>query len=181
MNINKRLYWKFSTPDGFTLFEVIVVIFVIGILGVVALDRYYKLLVDVERTSMEHDLGVMRSAISMQVANFYIQGDSASLKALIGSNPIDLLKDKPDNYVGRFSVAEVEKIAPGSWFFDPQQGVLNYLVRNQLYFKSDMDGPGMAQFRIESGDSNSQRMKCSSIWGLQLNPLISYRWLSPWN
>ncbi|HHE07855.1 MAG TPA: prepilin-type N-terminal cleavage/methylation domain-containing protein [Chlorobaculum parvum] len=45
---------------GFTFFELAVVVTIISALAVVALSYYYKLLVDVERTAMEHDLGVMQ-------------------------------------------------------------------------------------------------------------------------
>src|SRR6056297_313783 len=98
--------WNDNTrakEKGFTFLELAVVITIIRALAAVALDRYYKLLVDVERTSMEHDLGVMRSAISLQVAGHYVAGNMAGLNQLAGSNPVDLLAEKPNNYLGVLS------------------------------------------------------------------------------
>ena len=98
MKINCRDRAKFS-GSGFTFLELVVVIAIISTLAVVALDRYYKLLVDVERTSMEHDLGVLRSAIAMQVAAHYVAGNIDGLSTLVGSNPMNLLAEKPSNYL----------------------------------------------------------------------------------
>jgi prepilin-type N-terminal cleavage/methylation domain-containing protein len=105
-----------SKQRGFTFLELVVVVSIISILGVVALNYYYKLMVDVERTSMERDLGVMRSAIGIQVAGHFVSGNMAGLEKLVDSNPMDLLAEKPSNYLGVISHYKVEEIEKGSWF-----------------------------------------------------------------
>ncbi|MEE4254227.1 MAG: type II secretion system protein, partial [Desulfuromusa sp.] len=100
MTINYSRYVDKSGQRGFTFLELVVVITIISVLGFFALNRYYKLLVDVERTSMQHDLGVIRSAISMQVAGHYVAGNMIGLKKLVDSNPMDLLAETPNNYLG---------------------------------------------------------------------------------
>ncbi len=182
MKINIVKIRLFSGRSGFSLFEVMVVIFFISVLGVVALDYYYKILVDIERTSMVHDLGVMRSAVNMQAAKAYISGDKLQLKNLIGSNPVDLLQDQPENYAGDVSSADIDTVNKGSWFFDPRQGVLNYLVRNQLYFESEQEGSGVARFKIEPvyGDQKVND-GVRAVNGLVLKELEAYHWKRPWD
>ncbi|MEA3362039.1 MAG: type II secretion system protein [Thermodesulfobacteriota bacterium] len=166
---------------GFTFLELVVVITVISALAVVALNYYYKLLVDVERTSMEHDLGVMRSAISMQVAGHFVAGDMAGLEKLAGSNPMDLLSEKPNNYLGVISHYKIEDIEKGSWFYDSKEHMLIYLVRNQLYFETELAEPVRARFKIYpvySDKSKGGQTKYMS--GLTLKEEEPYRWLRPW-
>ena len=159
-----------------------VVIAIISALVVVALDRYYKLLVDVERTSMEHDLGVMRSAIGMQVAAHYVAGEMAGLQQLVGGNPMDLLAERPSNYLGALNAYEIEELKKGSWVYDRNSQQLIYLVRNHLYFESQLEDPARARFKIFpvysdriAGDESNKY-----ISGLTLRHLEPYQWLRPW-
>ena len=171
-----------SKQRGFTLFELVVVVAIISILAVVALNYYYKLLVDVERTSMERDLGVMRSAVGLQVASHFVGGDMAGLKELIGSNPMDLLAEKPKNYLGVICHYKIEDIEKGSWFYDIQSQLLIYLVRNQIYFDTDLKGPARIRFKIFPvySDRKQGRGTRKYISGLTLKALDQYRWLRPW-
>ena len=167
---------------GFTFFELVVVVTIISILAVVALNYYYKLMVDVERTSMEHDLGVMRSAISMQVAGHFAAGNMSDLIKLVDSNPMDLLAEKPNNYLGVISHYKLEDIEKGSWFYDGQSQLLIYLVRNQVYFETDLEAPARIRFKIFPVYSDRKQGKGTKkyISGLTLKALESYRWLRPW-
>jgi prepilin-type N-terminal cleavage/methylation domain-containing protein len=171
-----------SKQGGFTFLELVVVITIISVLGVVALNRYYKLLVDVERTSMEHDLGVMRSAISMQFAGYYVAGNLAGLGKLVDSNPMDLLAETPNNYLGVISHYQIEDIEKGSWFYDSKEQTLIYLVRNQLYFETELTEPQRARFKIYPiySDRVKGGVKAKSISGLTLKAIEPYRWLRPW-
>ena len=180
MIANYGRYTNQSRQRGFTFLELVVVITIISALGVIALNYYYKLLVDVERTSMEHDLGVMRSAISLQFAGYYVAGDLAGLNKLVDSNPMDLLAEKPKNYLGVISHYKIEDIEKGSWFYDSREETLIYLVRNQLYFESRLAEPARARFKIFPVYSDRAGDGKKYISGLTLKELESYRWLKPW-
>ncbi|SDZ90207.1 general secretion pathway protein G [Desulfuromusa kysingii] len=181
MNINACSNNAKVKQRGFTFLELVIVITVISVLGFVALNRYYQLLVDVERTSMEHDLGVMRSAISMQVAGHYVAGNMTGLKKLVDSNPMELLSEKPNNYLGVISHYRIEDIEKGSWFYDSKEQALIYMVRNQLYFVTELSEPARARFKIYP--VYSDRLKGGEtkyISGLTLKEEEPYRWLKPW-
>ncbi|MEA3545573.1 MAG: prepilin-type N-terminal cleavage/methylation domain-containing protein [Thermodesulfobacteriota bacterium] len=167
---------------GFTSLELAVVVTIISILGVVALGYYYKLLVDVERTAMARDIGVMRSAISMQFAGYYVAGDMIGLEKLVDSNPMDLLAEKPINYLGVIGHYKLEELEKGSWFYDNQGQMLIYLVRNQLYFETELEQPARARFKVAPiySDRIGGGGKRKYISGLMLKELEPYRWLNPW-
>jgi len=173
---------KGLSQRGFTLLELAVVVSIISILAVFALNRYYKLLVDVERTSMNHDIGVMRSAVSLQFADHYVRGDMVGLKQLIGSNPMELLAEKPVNYLGEVLHSRQADIEPGNWYFDPAAQTLVYLVKNQLYFETALEGRARARFKIFPVYSEKQQggVKTTYLSGLTLQALEPYRWLNPW-
>ena len=173
---------KGLSQRGFTLLELAVVVSIISILAVFALNRYYKLLVDVERNTLAYNLGAMRSAIGIQVADHYVRGDMAGLKQLIGSNPMDLLAEKPTNYLGVIFHYRLEDIERGNWFFDQTSRTLIYLVRNQLYFETLLGGPARARFKIFPVYSERLQggVKTTYLSGLTLKELEPYRWLKPW-
>ena len=160
---------------GFSLLELVVVIAIISLLAAVGLDRYYRLLVDVERATMEHNLGVMRSAVAMQVAAYFVAGSMAELDRLVGGNPMELLAEPPENYLGVRSQDEAVDAEPGNWFFDAQEQVLYYLVRNTVFFEANLNDPVRVGFRILP--VYSQKDQGEYISGLSLRPLNSYRWL----
>ena len=138
MIANYYRYLSCSKQRGFTFLELAVVIAVISALAVVALNYYYKLMVDIERTAMEQDLGAIRTAISMQVVGHFSAGKMPDLSKLVDSNPMDLLAEKPENYLGVISHYKLEELEKGSWFYDSQAQTLIYLVRNQVYFEADL-------------------------------------------
>ena len=180
MRTNRNYHLSSSKQRGFTLLELAVVVTIISALAVVALNYYYKLLVDVERTSMEHDLGVMRSAIGMQVAGHFVAGNMTSLKKLIDSNPMDFLAEKPSNYLGVINHYRLDDIEKGSWFYDSQEQLLIYLVRNQMYFETELEEPVRIRFKMSPVYSDRSQGGKKYISGLTLKALESYRWLRPW-
>ena len=183
MRVNYRQCLSSSKQRGFTFLELAVVITVISALAMVALNYYYKLLVDIERTAMEHDLGSLRSAISIQVAAHYSAGDVTGLAKLVDSNPMDLLSEKPKNYLGVISHYDLKKLEKGSWFYDSKSQTLIYLVRNQLYFETMLESSARARFKIVPVYSGKKQEEfgISNVSWLALKDLEPYRWLRPWD
>lgn len=171
-----------SKQRGFTLFELIVGIVLISILAVVALNQFHKLLVDVESASMELDLSIMRSAISMQVAEHLAASNLAGLNKLVAKNSIDLLADKPKNYLGVFSRYKLESIEKGCWFYDSKVQTLICTVRNQLYFETELAEQARARFKVVPvySDRTGGGGRTKYISGVMLQELEPYRWLRPW-
>lgn len=164
---------------GLTLLELAVVILVISVIGLVALTYYYRLMVDIERSTTERDLSAVRSAIGLRIASHYAAGKMAELENWSGGNPMELLVEPPDNYLGVIDNLD-SQLKTGSWYFDKSRRVLIYLVRNHLYFESELDGPARAEFQLEALLSEQQEGLGRYVSGLRLNTLHPYRWVSPW-
>jgi prepilin-type N-terminal cleavage/methylation domain-containing protein len=60
--------WRPSPRAGFTLFELIVVICLVGIFAAVALDRLLRYQEIAEKTAMQSTIGALRSAQTLQAA-----------------------------------------------------------------------------------------------------------------
>lgn len=177
MNANYGKSKRFRGERGYTFLELLIVIVIISILIAVALDRYSKLLVDVERTSMQHDLGVMRSAVGMQVAEHFLAGNMAGLQQLVDSNPMDLLAEKPKNYLGPISHREPDEIEKGNWYYDTDNNTLIYLVINQRFFETELK-PARARFKIYPVYSEKKVGAETKTYlsGLSLRSMEAYRW-----
>jgi hypothetical protein len=158
----------------------IVVIIVISVIGFIALGYYQKLLVDVERTKLQHDVGVMRSAIGMQVASTIVSGEMHRLGELAGSNPIDLLDEKPDNYLGALPDDRSADLERGNWFFAEDEISLIYIVRNEAYCETSLNHPKRIKFKI-SPRMDDRGKAGTRIVGLTLKETTPYTWLSPWD
>ncbi|SHJ78915.1 Type IV pilin N-term methylation site GFxxxE [Malonomonas rubra DSM 5091] len=178
MNVYFSNLTQIRGQRGYTLLEIVVVIAIISILAAFALDKYARLLVDVERTSMQHDLGVMRSAVSMQFASHFVAGDVQGLNALIDTNPMDLLSEKPSNYLGVFKASEAGKLEAGHWYFDNDNRALVYLVRHVEYFETKLR-PKQARFKIFPVYSEKQKENKKKLFlaGLRLKAIDPYRWI----
>lgn len=181
MTINYGPIMQNNHQRGLTLLELAVTILVISVVGLVALHYYYKLMVDIESTTMERDVSAIRSAIGLQIAAHYAGGRMAELEGWTGGNPMVLLVEPPENYMGVIEQVDLE-LKKGSWYFDKSRGVLIYLARNRLYFESELDNPARAEFRLEAlfTERRSGETVYKQVSGLELKTIHPYRWVLPW-
>ena len=119
---------------GFTLFELAVVVAVIGILMVVLLSRLAFYRDEAERLVYEQTLSALRTEVQLQTYALMIAGRQKEIPALAGQNPMNWLAQKPPNYLGEFSSPDIKKLASGNWFFDRSDGKLVYLLNQRNIF-----------------------------------------------
>ncbi len=166
---------------GFSLLELVIVIVIISVLMVLAISRLLALMVDAERVTMETVAGTLRSAIGMKVAESIVKSRIADLGVLEGSNPMALLAETPQNYLGELDGANPAKLEDGNWYFDRRDKSLVYLVRNKGFFVGGQDDPPRARFtvRLVYSDRNGNGvfdLGKDVIEGLRLNPAEKYSW-----
>jgi prepilin-type N-terminal cleavage/methylation domain-containing protein len=139
---------------GFSLFELAITVAIIGVLAGVLLARVRLYQAEAERVAMEQVVGVLRSALSMKFGQLISQGKQADVSKLLTTNPMDLLAQKPANYLGELNSPQKEKISLGNWYFNRKKLLLVYIGRTgatfpvsesrQYFFKiallRDMDG-----------------------------------------
>lgn len=166
---------------GFSLLELVIVIVLVSVLLTIAIDRLLLLKAQAERVAMEQVLGNIRSGITIRLAELFARGKLADADKLPGSNPMQLLAVRPDNYRGEFFGLDPASIEPGSWYFDSRDGALCYIVEGGEYFETPLAPPARARFRIrpvfDDVDGNGRYdPKVDALRGLQLAPLESYTW-----
>lgn len=164
---------------GFTLLELVVVICLVAILFGVAANRLWHVQVAVEQAAMEMVLGNLRSALGMEVARLFTRSDYAGLKKLDGSNPMQLLAETPENYLGEMAHEPERR---GSWRFRPTDGVLIYRAKNEAYFQGT-GGSVEARFRVRLVYDDKNRngrfdLGRDVVGGVRLESLGPHHWKS---
>ena len=120
---------------GFSLFELAVTVAIIGVLAGVLLSRIKTYQEEAERVAMENVIGVLRSALSMRHGQLVAQGRQDDVIKLLTINPMDLLAQKPANYLGELNPQQKEKISLGNWYFNRKKLLLVYITRTGATFQ----------------------------------------------
>jgi len=112
---------------GFTLLEFVVVISLIAILGVIVLDRYWQWHTAAEHTAVKTVIGNLKSALGMQVSYRALKNETHLIPKLVRRNPMELLAQKPLNYIGEFSTPQTQQEV---WYYNKSSRLLVYNFRN---------------------------------------------------
>jgi type II secretory pathway pseudopilin PulG len=133
---------------GATRFEVAVCAGVFGVIVAVMLHYMQRYQAEAERATVRTQVAMMRSALLSEVLAANARGQRGSLQALVGSNPVALLRTLPLNYRGEFDQPDRSQIGPGHWYFDRKQQILVYLFNGNIPFFGSM--PKAWSFRVSS-------------------------------
>ncbi len=168
---------------GFSLLELTVVICLIAILVALAADRLGRLRVEAERVAMLQVVGSIQSAMGIELARRVVRGGLQFVAELDGSNPMDLLSKQPENYLGELRNVGLETLPPASWYYDAEQRVLIYIVKNTDYFATPLQGVPRARFRFQldyqDRDGNGAfESGTDDLGGFRLVAIEDFRWLS---
>lgn len=165
---------------GFTLLELVVVIVIISILGLFAIDRIFALRIAAEQAAVKQLVGTIKSALGLEVARLALSGNMAGVAKLNKSNPMRLLSQAPNNYLGEKDKSNLINDT-GVWYFDKKQKALVYNVTYTDYFKTSLKGLPRIRYRVKLvyNDKNKNKRfdaRTDSIAGLDLFPVEKYRW-----
>ncbi len=162
---------------GFTLFELIVVVLLVGVFMSFAIDRMLRIQVDAERVSVQQTIAALKGAVNLQVADIIVKQGLNSVTALENTNPINYLQEPPYNYLGLKSDQEVAYYPLASWYYDPQQKMLVYKVKNTGYFSNSL--PGMSRIRLKVVaiyQNGSSQQENNTIRGVSVKSMDDYSW-----
>ena len=165
---------------GFSLFEFVVVIVIVAVLAGFVLARMLPLIGRAERAAYLQTLQQVQSALLLEAAERVVRGESATLAALSGSNPMELLLKPPGNYLGVYPDLS-EPIRGRSWYFDRNAGVLIYRPGSGARFEA-LEGPRdrielHVNFIYRDRDSDGQfDAAVDHFDGLRLDSTYAYAW-----
>lgn len=132
---------------GFSLFELAITVAIIGVLAGALLSRVNLYQREAELAAMQNIVGVLRSSLTMRVAHLTASGRGAEISKLLTVNPMDLLAQKPANYLGEYFTPHNFKISPGNWYFNRKKLLLVYITRTGATFQGAEQK--QFQYRIE--------------------------------
>jgi type II secretory pathway pseudopilin PulG len=119
---------------GFTLLEGAVAAAVIGVLVATFIARALFYYDEAERVVAAQLIATMRTALQVRVAQTIATEGEGALASLVALNPLALLHEKPQNYLGEFDYPRIEEMPRASWFYDRTDHSLVYLPNSHKSF-----------------------------------------------
>ena len=164
---------------GFSLLELSIVLVVVAVLLGIIGTRVFELQAGAEQTGVKTLLATLNSALGMRVAQYQARQDFRGIEALAGTNPMENLERRPENYRGELQNGTM--VEPGNWYFDRRSKVLVYRVRNTERFRGGMKNPVRARFtiRLVFQDRNGNGVYdrgAEHLEGARLMALEPYQW-----
>ena len=162
---------------GFSLFELIIVMVVLALSSGVLFGRIVNYQELAEKSAMENTAGAVRSALAIQVASLVGRGKLDELPKLANINPMNLLAEVPNNYLGEY-YGQVDDVQPGSWYFDLQARQLVYLVRHVECFQTQKPGIKAVRYQVSLvyNDWSAANANGKDIGGIVLKEVTPYTW-----
>lgn len=162
-----------SRERGFSLLELTIVVGIVAFMFYVALDKLLALAVEAERVSVLQMEGSLQSALGIQVSYQLAQGKPVSeLASMEDMNPLQLLSNRPSNYLGELDHPDPASIEGGHWYFDTGTRELVYRVNHDRYFSDALGRPARIEYQVQVKRSNG------NIVGITLVTLTPYKWNS---
>jgi len=137
-----------GSQTGFTLFELIVVVCIVSVMGFILLDRLQVYKEGAEKAVMQQTAAAIKSALQMRVASYMIHGREDEIENLRTQNPVNWLQERPDNYAGEFYADAYARVRPGSWYFDLARREFIYVVALGNHFKPGPDGRKWVRYHV---------------------------------
>ncbi|MDJ0808363.1 MAG: hypothetical protein QNJ78_16220, partial [Gammaproteobacteria bacterium] len=125
---------------GFSLLEWALVTIVTGILIFFLLTRILDLLVDAERVNLSQWEAKLKNALSHEMSRLVIGREFEQLARMDGMNPIGLLPERPERYLGESVNPRLADLPPGAWIYDSFRKVLIYTINHPAHFQSTLAG-----------------------------------------
>ncbi len=166
-----------SPQRGFSLFEMVVVVLLIGVLMSMAIDRMLQMQISSERISVQQMLGVLNSAVNLQAAEWVVEQGIDSLSALENTNPMQYLQAPPYNYLGIRDDNAAGRYPAKSWYYDEKQNILVYTVKNTNYFATSLAGTPRIRLRVTLVyQEGAQPGHNNTVRGVNVKTLDHYSW-----
>lgn len=140
----------------------------------VFLDRALFYREQFEKAKMEEVAADLRSSVNLRVAELALNNQWAEMRGLAQVNPMDLMVQKPVNYLGVLKQNDTATpVAPG-WYYDHHLKQVVYYVDLGRYFEPDADGKKRVSWHINLAPQDSGQ---TPQWA-RLELVRPYRWFA---
>ena len=115
----------------------------------------------------------------MSAASLMMAERSEEIANLAKRNPIDLLAQKPENYLGVLDGTNLAVLQRGKWFYDTKQQEVIYVVDQRYNFRPEVANDFAVRYaaKVIYGEMElTQGNKTPYIAGITLVPLSKYKW-----
>lgn len=170
---------RIRTSRGFTLLELIVVISVVAITATAALGRLFWYQSQAEKVTMQYNATMIKNGLWMGAASLMMAGRTPDIPALAEHNPMNLLAQKPANYLGEIDGRKTEALEGGNWFYDDSKHQVVYVVGHRRYFMPEVPDDFTIRYgmKVLYGEMElAPGSKVTYIAGITLVPLSKYTW-----
>lgn len=165
---------------GFTLIELIVVIAILVLVMGTLLNRVLYYQEQAEKTAMEGVLAAIQSALVMQYGQLATRGKPKDAELLAQINPLELLQEKPRNYLGEYYDPTPQSIVGGGWMFDLKARDLIYVPKRASYLEPGKDGRKWIRFHVVLNYAvpllPSLHQEQAALSGILIAPVAPYLW-----
>lgn len=168
-----------QASSGFTLVELIVVVSVVAVLATAALDKLFWYQGQAEKANMEYTASMIKSGLWMSAASLMMTNRGSEIPALTKQNPINLLAQKPENYLGELNGNNTASLKGGNWFYDTSKHEVGYIVNQRRDFTPAITDDYTVRYGMKVLYSElelASGKKAPYISGVTLVPLTKYVW-----
>ncbi len=119
--------------SGFSLFELVAAIAIIGVFAGVLLQRMLYLQEYAEMTAMDLTVANLRTGLRYKTGDLLIRDKVSEIATLADENPVNWLQNHPENYLGEFDLKPDADLR-GKWYFDKTRHEVVYAINNRRHF-----------------------------------------------
>ena len=157
---------KDQGQTGFSLFELVVVIAIVGVFGGVLLQRMLYLQEYVEMTAMNLTVANLRTGLRFKTGELLMRDKVPEIATLADENPVNWLQDHPENYLGEFDLKPDTDVR-GKWYFDKTRHELVYTISNRRHFLPASDQDYALRWhavRLRANEENISGSRSNAQW-----------------
>jgi general secretion pathway protein G len=129
---------------GFSMLELALVVFVVGILVAVAVERFLFYQERTEKIAMESTLALVKMGVQLRLAELMVGNRQSLAVALESENPMRWLDPPPANYAGEYSAP----IKSGYWYYASAEHELVYQPSGTVYLETASNLDKELRFRV---------------------------------
>jgi prepilin-type N-terminal cleavage/methylation domain-containing protein len=168
---------KDQRQRGFSVFELVAAIAIVGVFGSVLLQRMFYLQEYAEMTAMDLTVANLRTGLRYKTGDLLMRDKMSEIATLADENPVNWLQNHPENYLGEFDL-KPDMDLRGKWYFDKTRHELVYTINNRRHFLPERDQDYALRWhavRLPAMKENSAGSKGNVQW-VALVQIVGGRW-----